>query len=111
MYSFDTDSFKKVNYYKCRHFLLLISLISIVGAGLIQIPNFPCIIIGKIIQGICAGAECSLAPLFISEMSPKSLKGIMGNINLAALPIGIIMAQLLYYMMDIYNPNSLIHVN
>lgn len=88
--------------------LLLISGVSLLGVGFIEIPYFACLIIGKLIQGICAGAECSLAPLYISEMSPKSLKGIMGNINLAALPIGIIIAQLLSYMMNPYNPLSII---
>ena len=40
----------------CRYFLIYISIVSIIGDGLIQIPNFPCLVIGKLIQGICAGA-------------------------------------------------------
>ena len=39
-----------------RHFLLYISIFSLLGLGLIQIPNFPCLIIGKLVQGLAAGA-------------------------------------------------------
>jgi hypothetical protein len=38
-------------------------------------------------------------------MSPKSLKGIMGNINLSLLAFGIIISTLLSFMMD---PKSLV---
>jgi MFS family permease len=111
MRSISANNKQKVTELLFRHLMLYISIVSLIGAGLIQIPNFPCLIIGKIIQGICAGAEVSLAPLFISEMSPKCLKGIMGNINLSLLAFGIIISQCLYFMMDFYNPLSKVVVN
>lgn len=80
--------------------MFLISLVAAIGLGLIQIPNFPCLVIGKFIQGITVGAECAISPLFVSELSPKALKGIMGNINQSFLGFGVIIAQLLSYSIN-----------
>lgn len=57
--------------------------------------SFEMIIVGRFIIGISAGVSTSVAPMYLSEISPLRLRGVISTINQCAILIGIIFSQVI----------------
>ncbi|XP_070560406.1 solute carrier family 2, facilitated glucose transporter member 5-like [Ptychodera flava] len=57
--------------------------------------SFEMIIIGRVVLGFYAGVGITIVPIFLAEISPKNLRGAIGNNHQLAITIGILVAQVL----------------
>jgi len=69
----------------------IIGSFSCIFVGLGAYPQ----IIGRFISGIAAGINCQLIPLYINELSPIEISGIMGSFFQCLLSVGILMSYVM----------------
>lgn len=69
-----------------------------VGSAITMIFNFYALLGGRLLIGYGAGAYTVIAPLFISETSPTSVAGSMGAINQFMVCAGIMIADILGFI-------------
>ena len=50
-----------------RNLMLILSVVMAMTCGIILIPSFPCLVIGRLIEGICVGYYSAIAPIFSIE--------------------------------------------
>lgn len=53
--------------------------------------------IGRFIVGLGAGCSVVVSPLYLNEISPSNLRGIIGSMNQVSINIGILLGQVLGY--------------
>ncbi|GFO21938.1 solute carrier family 2, facilitated glucose transporter member 1 [Plakobranchus ocellatus] len=56
---------------------------------------FEMLIAGRIVAGICCGVVSAVAPLYLAEISPTSLRGFCGTCNQLSITMGVVLAQVL----------------
>lgn len=78
-----------------RKAMLLIDVIALIGTGLTLITEPYSMVFGRLIQGFCVGANSSLVPLYISEVSPSEIAGSLGTVNQLLICIGVLVAPLI----------------
>jgi len=71
-------------------------LISALGTGVSE--NFTIFILYRILGGIGIGIASNLAPIYIAEVSPSSLRGRFVSINQLTIVIGILLAQIVNWL-------------
>ena len=59
--------------------------------------ELPIMLVGRFISGFCVGLNSVLVPLYINEVSPISVKGIMGSMNQIFICLGILIAYAMGY--------------
>lgn len=69
--------------------LILGHLLCIVAGILSLIMNFPCLLIGRFIYGLAAGAFSVFCPKYIAEVSPVELRGETGSLTQLGVTLGI----------------------
>ncbi|XP_006819906.1 solute carrier family 2, facilitated glucose transporter member 1-like [Saccoglossus kowalevskii] len=85
---------------------LLLNNVFSISAGLMMgfcdyADNFELLIMGRIIIGFYAGVAITIVPLFLAEISPKSIRGAVGVNHQLAITVGILIAQVLgLYVLD-----------
>lgn len=60
-------------------------------------PNITALIIGRIIVGIAIGVGSFTAPLYLAEIAPKRIRGMLVSLNQLAITIGIVFSYLINY--------------
>ncbi len=89
-----------------RKNLLIISallfFISAIGSG--YAPTFTQFVIYRLIGGIGMGMASTLSPMYIAEISPAKMRGRFVSLNQLTIVIGILMAQMINYMILQSNP-------
>jgi sugar porter (SP) family MFS transporter len=70
--------------------------VSAIGSALA--PNFPVLVIARMIGGFGVGASLILAPMYIAEISPPDLRGRMVSFNQLNIVIGISVAFFTNYL-------------
>lgn len=84
---------------KGRRFALMsITSTFIVGCILTTIFNFFTLLAGRFIMGVCIGGYFTVVPLFITELSPKSIAGPLGVVTQFLRMIAILIAVSLGFM-------------
>jgi len=78
-----------------RKAMLLMDFIAVIGTGLTVITEPHSMVFGRLIQGFCVGANSSLVPLYISEVSPSEISGSLGTANQLLICIGVLVAPLI----------------
>lgn len=78
-----------------RKLMILIDIICIIGTILTILPSPIALVIGRLVQGLCVGANSSLVPLYINEVSPTEIGGTLGTGNQLLITIGVIVPPLL----------------
>ncbi|XP_068221448.1 solute carrier family 2, facilitated glucose transporter member 5-like [Palaemon carinicauda] len=53
------------------------------------------LIFGRFISGVCAGLSCSLMPMYLSEVAPEALRGVMAVLLPSAMCLGLLLSQIL----------------
>ncbi|HJN05117.1 MAG TPA: sugar porter family MFS transporter [Bacteroidales bacterium] len=75
--------------------IIVTSIIFIIGSTISGLaPDVTFIIIGRIIIGLAIGVASFTVPLYISEISPKKIRGALVSLNQLAITIGIFASYL-----------------
>ena len=80
----------------------LLFFISAIGSG--YAPSFSQFIIYRLIGGIGMGMASTLSPMYIAEVSPAKFRGRFVSLNQLTIVLGILLAQLVNYMIADYKP-------
>ena len=87
---------------KLLSFSGLLFLISAIGSG--YAPNFTQFVLYRLLGGIGMGMASTLSPMYIAEASPAHLRGRFVSINQLTIVIGILLAQLVNYLIQNSHP-------
>ena len=74
----------------------ILYFISAIGSALA--PNFPILVIARMIGGLGVGSSLIIAPMFIAEISPPQMRGRMVSFNQLNIVIGISVAFFTNYL-------------
>ncbi|XP_023234296.1 glucose transporter type 1-like [Centruroides sculpturatus] len=79
--------------------LLLNNIMGIIGAALMSLSkisrSFELLIIGRLIIGFNCGLNTAVVPMYLSEVSPLTMRGGLGTVNQLGVTIGLLMSQVL----------------
>jgi len=83
-----------------RGALMITTWLFIVG-GLVQslAPSLNIVIAARTIIGVASGASTVLVPIYLGELAPPNLRGVMGTMTQFALVIGILFADLIGFVL------------
>ncbi|XP_062991743.1 solute carrier family 2, facilitated glucose transporter member 9 isoform X2 [Elgaria multicarinata webbii] len=88
-----------VKYFGRKRTLLLNNVFAIVAALLMAFSQlagiFEMIILGRFIMGIDGGVSLSALPMYLSEISPKEIRGSLGQITAILICVGVFTGQVL----------------
>ncbi|KAJ6659374.1 hypothetical protein lerEdw1_019106 [Lerista edwardsae] len=88
-----------VKYFGRKRTLLLNNVFAIVAALLMALSRlagtFEMIILGRLIMGIDGGIALSALPMYLSEISPKQIRGSLGQITAILICVGVFTGQVL----------------
>ena len=89
-----------------RKKLLIVSaimfLVSAIGSG--YAPTFTQFVLYRLLGGIGMGIASTLSPIYIAEVSPPKIRGLFVSLNQMTIVIGILLAQLVNYLILISHP-------
>lgn len=80
----------------------LLFLISAIGSG--YAPNFTQFVLYRLLGGIGMGMASTLSPMYIAEVTPAKLRGRFVSINQLTVVIGILLAQLVNFLITQSHP-------
>ena len=78
-----------------RKAMFLVDIISLIATVLTLLPSEVSLVIGRFIQGWCAGANSSIVPLYINEVAPSEIRGTLGTYHQLLVTCGFLLAPLL----------------
>ena len=64
-----------------RRAIILLSVLLVAASLIWLVFNFYCLFFGRLLQGIIVGCFTTVAPIYISEVAPKSISGSLGMAN------------------------------
>jgi MFS transporter, SP family, major inositol transporter len=98
--------------YGRRKSLMLIDILTFIGAGIIVVPFTATFAIGRLVNGFCAGSFACLVPLYINETAPLEVSGKVGGIVQFQVTFGIVISYALALILPTgsYNSNPLNYV-
>lgn len=77
--------------------MLLVNVLAFAGGALMALAktakSVEMLIIGRFIIGLFCGLCTGFVPMYISEVSPTSLRGAFGTLNQLGIVVGILVAQ------------------
>lgn len=89
------------NRYGRRKMIILAGIIFTISAiGTALAPTVGTLIAGRIVVGIAIGIASFTSPMYMSEISPKRIRGSLVSINQLAVTIGIVVAYLVDYALS-----------
>lgn len=80
----------------------LFFLVSAIGSG--YAPSFTQFVLYRLLGGIGMGMASTLSPMYIAEVSPAKYRGRFVSLNQLTIVLGILLAQLVNYMIADYKP-------
>jgi SP family galactose:H+ symporter-like MFS transporter len=84
-----------------RRMIILAGIIFTFSAiGTALAPNVSTLVAGRIIVGIAIGIASFISPMYMSEISPKRVRGSLVSLNQLAVTIGIVVAYLVDYALS-----------
>jgi SP family galactose:H+ symporter-like MFS transporter len=84
-----------------RRMIILAGIIFTLSAiGTALAPSLGILIAGRIIVGVAIGIASFISPMYMSEISPKKIRGSLVSINQLAVTIGIVIAYLVDYALS-----------
>jgi len=80
----------------------LLFFVSAIGSG--YAPTFNQFVLYRLLGGIGMGIASTLSPMYIAEVSPASMRGRFVSLNQMTIVIGILLAQLVNYLIMCSHP-------
>ena len=84
-----------VRYFSRKNVHVCICIVNISYMVLVQITNFPCIMVGRFILGMCGSAYTMIGPQYTREITPPALRPVFGTLFSLSRIGGIMFAYLL----------------
>ncbi|KYO45762.1 solute carrier family 2, facilitated glucose transporter member 9 isoform X1 [Alligator mississippiensis] len=88
-----------VKFFGRKYTLMLNNIFAVIAALLMGFSSlagsFEMLILGRIIMGIDAGVSLSALPMYLSEISPKEIRGSLGQVTAIFICIGVFTGQVL----------------
>lgn len=86
-----------------RRKVLVFTALTFIEGSLITAfsPNLVTLIMGRIILGIAIGVGSFTAPLYLAEIAPKHIRGMLVSLNQLAITIGIVFSYLINYYFSV----------
>ena len=85
-----------------RKILLFISMTFILGSLITAFsPNLTFLMIGRIVLGLAIGIGSFTAPLYLAEIAPKRIRGLLVSLNQLAITIGIVFSYMINYYFSV----------
>lgn len=86
-----------------RRKVLVFTALTFIKGSLITAfsPNLVTLIMGRIILGIAIGVGSFTAPLYLAEIAPKRIRGMLVSLNQLAITIGIVFSYLINYYFSV----------
>jgi SP family galactose:H+ symporter-like MFS transporter len=86
-----------------RKVIIAAAVIFALGAvGTAMVPDVSLLILGRIAVGVAIGIASEVTPLYISEMSPSSMRGSLVSLNQLAITIGIVVSYLVDFSLSAF---------
>jgi SP family galactose:H+ symporter-like MFS transporter len=86
-----------------RKVIIAAAVIFALGAvGTATVPDVSLLILGRIAVGVAIGIASEVTPLYISEMSPSSMRGSLVSLNQLAITIGIVVSYLVDFSLSAF---------
>jgi SP family arabinose:H+ symporter-like MFS transporter len=82
---------------------LLFAMTSIATA---MAPTFTVFVIARLLGGVAVGGVSLLSPMYVSEVSPPSIRGRLGTLYQLSIVIGIVVSYSLNYLLRNTGPNN-----
>ncbi|CAL1527830.1 unnamed protein product [Lymnaea stagnalis] len=57
--------------------------------------SFEMLIVGRVVAGVCCGLTSAVAPLYLAEISPVSLRGFCGTCNQLSITLGVLIGEVI----------------
>lgn len=54
--------------------------------------SFACLLVGRLVTGLCSGMVLVVVPVYLGEVSPPSIRGLLGSCHQLAVTVGILFA-------------------
>ncbi|XP_005103578.2 solute carrier family 2, facilitated glucose transporter member 1 [Aplysia californica] len=74
-------------------FLMFIA--ALLGGITLAVKSPECLILSRVLVGLHSGLNITLCPLYLTEISPKKIRGAVGTCHQLAITIGIMVSQIL----------------
>ncbi|KAL1239924.1 Facilitated glucose transporter protein [Trichinella spiralis] len=82
-----------------RNGMLLNNIFAILAVSVMSVTQYTtsyiCLIVGRFVIGINCGISSALCPMYLTEISPIKLRGMLGTFNQLVVSIAILLAQIL----------------
>ncbi len=93
--------------YGKRKALMLQTILTIVGSGLQMFRAYQAFIAGRAIMGFGFGMANAVSPMFITEISPKNMRGVLISFVALWINIGLLVPIGLNFLLPVFiKPNS-----
>lgn len=80
--------------------IYIFTFINIGAIILVNITNFGILIAGRFIEGICVGYYTTIAPIYLKEIAPKELRGLLGLFFSFGKVVGVLFIIMLELIFD-----------
>ena len=94
----------------CRQSVLFLSIIALATYGIVQITNPWVLLAVRIVQGVVAGAFMSIIPVYIHELSPRDMSGLLGVFTQLSLTFATLINYLLGVILTKANASPIVFV-
>lgn len=78
-----------------RNTFILADIIGIIGCVIWMFQGNVPLFLGRLISGVAVGINSAVVPIYINEMSPLSISGVMGSMTQLMVNVGILLSFLL----------------
>ncbi|KAL1231851.1 Facilitated glucose transporter protein [Trichinella pseudospiralis] len=82
-----------------RNGMLLNNIVAISAVSIMSVTQYTnshiCLIVGRFVIGINCGISSAVCPMYLTEISPVKLRGMLGTFNQLVVSIAILLAQIL----------------
>ncbi|KAL4674462.1 hypothetical protein H8959_018396 [Pygathrix nigripes] len=90
--------------------LLINNIFAIVPAILMGVSKvakaFELVIFSRVVLGVCAGISYSALPMYLGELAPKNLRGLLGTMTEVFVIVGVFLAQIFSLQGILGNPEG-----
>jgi SP family arabinose:H+ symporter-like MFS transporter len=93
--------------YGRKKLLVLVALLfAVTSAGTALAPNFLLFVTARFLGGVAVGGVSLLSPMYVSEVSPPSIRGRMGTLYQLSIVFGIIVSYGINYLLRNTGPDN-----
>lgn len=93
--------------YGRKKLLVLVALLfAMTSIATAMAPTFTVFVIARLLGGVAVGGVSLLSPMYVSEISPPSIRGRLGTLYQLSIVIGIVVSYSLNYLLRNTGPNN-----